>query len=78
MKKWLEYRVSELFSNRKCRGLGPWLVDQHRARWGLREGELEVWGSSPGAGWPFIGQRRGGGGRVPSMTGVEGVLMLLD
>jgi hypothetical protein len=25
MKKWLEYLVSELFSNRKCRGLGPWL-----------------------------------------------------
>jgi hypothetical protein len=25
MKKWLEYLVSELFSNRKCRGHGPWL-----------------------------------------------------
>jgi hypothetical protein len=25
MKKWLEYLVSELFSNRKCHGLGPWL-----------------------------------------------------
>jgi hypothetical protein len=25
MKKWLEYLVSELFSNRKYRGLGPWL-----------------------------------------------------
>jgi hypothetical protein len=25
MKKWLEYLVSELFSNRNCRGLGPWL-----------------------------------------------------
>jgi hypothetical protein len=25
MKKWLEYLVFELLSNRKCRGLGPWL-----------------------------------------------------
>jgi hypothetical protein len=25
MKKWLEYMVSELFSNRKCCALGPWL-----------------------------------------------------
>jgi hypothetical protein len=25
MKKWLEYLVFELFSNRKCRGLNPWL-----------------------------------------------------
>jgi hypothetical protein len=25
MKKWLEYLVSVLFSNRKCRGLSPWL-----------------------------------------------------
>jgi hypothetical protein len=25
MKKWLEYLVSELFSYRKCCGLGPWL-----------------------------------------------------
>jgi hypothetical protein len=25
MKKWLGYLVFELFSNRKCRGLGPWL-----------------------------------------------------
>jgi hypothetical protein len=32
MKKWLEYSVFELFSNRKCHGLGPWLMDQHRAR----------------------------------------------
>jgi hypothetical protein len=30
MKKWLEYLISELFSNRKCQGLGPWLVDQRR------------------------------------------------
>jgi hypothetical protein len=29
-----------------------------------------------GGGLPFIGQRRGGGGRVPSMAGVEGVSML--
>jgi hypothetical protein len=32
MKKWLEYSIFELFSNRKWHGLGPWLVDQHRAR----------------------------------------------
>jgi hypothetical protein len=32
MKKWLEYMISELFSNKKCRGLGPWLVDQRSAR----------------------------------------------
>jgi hypothetical protein len=32
MKKWLEYLVSELFSNRKWCGLGPWLVDHRRAR----------------------------------------------
>jgi hypothetical protein len=25
MKKWLEYLVSKLFSNRKCRGFSPWL-----------------------------------------------------
>jgi hypothetical protein len=30
MKKWLEYSIFELFSNRKWHGLGPWLVDQHR------------------------------------------------
>jgi hypothetical protein len=30
--KWLGYLISELISNRKCRGLGTWLVDQ-RARW---------------------------------------------
>jgi hypothetical protein len=28
--KWLGYLISKLFSNRKCRGLGPWLVDQRR------------------------------------------------
>jgi hypothetical protein len=32
MKRWLEYPVFKLFSNRECRGLGPWLVDQCRAR----------------------------------------------
>jgi hypothetical protein len=31
--KWLEYLIPELFSNRKCHGLNPWLVDQ---RWGSR------------------------------------------
>jgi hypothetical protein len=31
-----------------------------------------------GAGQPFIGRRQGGGGRVPSMAGVEGVSMLPD
>jgi hypothetical protein len=30
MKKWLEYLIPELFSNRKCHELGPWLVDQRR------------------------------------------------
>jgi hypothetical protein len=30
MKRWLEYSIPELFSNRKCHGLGPWLVDQRR------------------------------------------------
>jgi hypothetical protein len=25
MKMWLEYLVSKLISNRRCRGLGPWL-----------------------------------------------------
>jgi hypothetical protein len=29
MKRWLEYSVFKLFSNRKWHGLGPWLVDQH-------------------------------------------------
>jgi hypothetical protein len=28
--KWLEYLILELFSNQKCHGLGPWLVDQCR------------------------------------------------
>jgi hypothetical protein len=37
-----------------------------------------VWGSSPRAGRPFIGRRRGGGGRVPSMVGVEGASMPPD
>jgi hypothetical protein len=32
MKKWLEYSISKLFSNRKWHGLGPLLVDQRRAR----------------------------------------------
>jgi hypothetical protein len=45
------------------------------ARWGLR-GELEMWGSSPRVGRPFIGRRRGGRGRVPLMAGVEGASML--
>jgi hypothetical protein len=48
------------------------------AQWGLRERELEVWGSSPGAGQPFIGRRQGGGGRVPSMASIEGALILSD
>jgi hypothetical protein len=26
--RWLGYLISELISNRKCHGLGPWLVDQ--------------------------------------------------
>jgi hypothetical protein len=30
MKKWLEYLIPKLFSNRKCHGLGPWLVHQRR------------------------------------------------
>jgi hypothetical protein len=32
MKTWLEYSVFELFSNRKCHELGPWLMDQRRVR----------------------------------------------
>jgi hypothetical protein len=36
-----------------------------------------VWGYSLRVGQPFIGRRRGGGGRVPSMAGVEGASMLL-
>jgi hypothetical protein len=28
--KLLEYLIPELFANRKCHGLGPWLVDQRR------------------------------------------------
>jgi hypothetical protein len=28
--KWLGYLISELISNRKCRGLGAWLVDQRQ------------------------------------------------
>jgi hypothetical protein len=47
-------------------------------RCGLREGVLEVWGSSPRARQPFIGRRRGEGGRVPSIAGVEGASMPLD
>jgi hypothetical protein len=35
-----------------------------------------VWGSSPRVGRPFIGRRGGGGGRVPSMAGVDGASML--
>jgi hypothetical protein len=35
MKKWLEYLVPELFSNRKCHGLDPWLVDQCRGGWSM-------------------------------------------
>jgi hypothetical protein len=41
MKKWLEYVVSELFSNRKCRGLGPWLgawPHCHSRAWELTSG----------------------------------------
>jgi hypothetical protein len=44
--KWLEYLISELFSNRKCHGLGPWLVDQ---RWGGRSTGPRQW-SEFGAG----------------------------
>jgi hypothetical protein len=36
--KWLEYLIHELFSNRKCHGLGPWLVDQRRATEARRKG----------------------------------------
>jgi hypothetical protein len=37
-----------------------------------------VWESSPRAERPFIGRRRGGGGRVPSMAGVEEASMPPD
>jgi hypothetical protein len=40
-----------------------------------RERALEVWESSPRVGQAFIGRRRGGGGRAPSMAGVEGASM---
>jgi hypothetical protein len=48
------------------------------ARKGDDEGALEVWESSPRAGQAFIGRRRGGGGRAPSMAGVEGASMAPD
>jgi hypothetical protein len=32
MKRWLEDSVFKLFSNRKWHELGPWLMDQRRAR----------------------------------------------
>jgi hypothetical protein len=50
MKKWLEYLIPELFSNRKCHGLGPWLVDQRRG------------GRSTGPPWTHGGADRGHGG----------------
>jgi hypothetical protein len=46
MKKWLEYLVSEVFSNRKCHGLDPWLGDQRRA-WSMVAGHLGRLWSSP-------------------------------
>jgi hypothetical protein len=39
MKKWLEYVVSELFSNRNCRGLGPWLGRPWLLRLTVNQGE---------------------------------------
>jgi hypothetical protein len=50
MKKWLEYSIPELFSNMKCHGLGPWLVDQRRG------------GRSTGPPWTHGGADRGHGG----------------
>jgi hypothetical protein len=47
MKKWLEYSIPELFSNRKCHGLGSWLVDQRRG------------GRSTGPPWTHGGADRG-------------------
>jgi hypothetical protein len=41
MEKWLEYLVSELFSNRKCRGLGPWLGRPRLLRLTVNQG---AWG----------------------------------
>jgi hypothetical protein len=43
MKKWLEYLVSELFSNRKYRGLGPWLGRPRLLRFTVNQG---AWGGS--------------------------------
>jgi hypothetical protein len=37
-----------------------------------------MWVSSPRAGQPFIWRRRGRGGRVPSMAGVEEASMPPD
>jgi hypothetical protein len=47
MKKWLEYSISKLFSNRKCHGFDPWLVDQRRG------------GQSTGPPWTHSGADRG-------------------
>jgi hypothetical protein len=52
MKKWLEYSIPELFSNRKCHGLSPWLVDQCRG------------GQSTGPPWTHGGADRGHGGAL--------------
>jgi hypothetical protein len=49
MKNWLEYSILELFSNRKCHGLGPWLVDQCQG------------GRSTGPPWTHGGADRGHG-----------------
>jgi hypothetical protein len=52
MKKWLEYSIPELFSNRKCHGLVPWLVDKRRG------------GQSTGLAWTHGGADRGHGGTL--------------
>jgi hypothetical protein len=54
---WLVLRLG------RWRGGGASVVELRLRRamawawWGLREGELEVWGSSPRVGRPFIGHR---------------------
>jgi hypothetical protein len=68
MKKWLEYSVFKLFSNRKWHGLSPWLMDQRRA-WSMVDRPpwttVELTGAQPsGRFGPWgIAARWGKGGR---------------
>jgi hypothetical protein len=53
MKKWLEYSIPKLFSNRKCHGLGPWFMDQCRGGWSM--GPLQTPLMVDGKGSPELG-----------------------